>query len=189
VLAVLVLAAVADQQDTIRQKMEESIGRQKASIQQQLRSTGFFMPGWFTPDVTPPVECAALPESELDPLIRSAAAKHGVDAAVLRAMMRQESGFRPCAVSSQGAMGLMQLMPDTAEGLKVADVFDAAQNLDAGAVYLKQMLDRFKGNLALALAAYNAGPERIAGKIPSIPETQDYVARILKSLENERKAK
>ncbi|HUP04630.1 MAG TPA: lytic transglycosylase domain-containing protein, partial [Bryobacteraceae bacterium] len=92
--------------------------------------------------------------------------------------------LRPCAVSASGAQGLMQLMPDTADQLAVTDPFDPAQNIEAGARYLKDLIDRYKGDLAQALAAYNAGPGATpqSGGIPAIPETRDYVDSILKKL-------
>ena len=95
------------------------------------------------------------------------------------------SGFRPCAVSTAGAMGLMQIMPDTAGDLGLTDPFDPSANVNAGAKYLKQMLERYHGNTALALAAYNAGPgrtDRADGAIPEIPETIGYVASILSNI-------
>lgn len=186
-IATLFLAAFLAQQDDARTQMEQSIARQKAAIQKQAGGDGFFTPGFFTTMASP--DCPPLEESAAEPLIQTAAKDAGVEAAVLRAMVRQESGFRPCAVSAKGAMGLMQLMPDTADLLHLADVFDAAHNLDAGAHYLKRLLDRFKGNLSLALAAYNAGPEKVDGKVPEIPETKDYVDRILKAVEAEQAKK
>jgi soluble lytic murein transglycosylase-like protein len=103
---------------------------------------------------------------------------------LLRAVMERESGFHPCAVSPKGAKGLMQLMPDTAAQLGVKDPFDPKENVDAGAHYLKQMLDRYKGDLSQALGAYNAGPAAVdqAGGVPDIPETLDYVKSILQKL-------
>jgi soluble lytic murein transglycosylase-like protein len=126
--------------------------------------------------------------SDPDSAVEKAATDEQVDPAVLRAVIRQESAFNPCAVSSQGAMGLMQLMPATAERFHVSDPFNMEQNVLAGARYLKELLGRFHGDLKLALAAYNAGPERVDGDtpaVPDIPETQNYVAQILKSLEKE----
>jgi len=133
----------------------------------------------------PPPNCDPMGEGASAPLIAAAATAQQLDPALLRAVIRQESGFRPCARSLKGAMGLMQLIPETAERLHVADPFDAEQNINAGAHYLKQLLDRFKGDLKLSLAAYNAGPELVDGNppaVPNIPETQDYVTRILKAL-------
>ena len=103
-------------------------------------------------------ECDALPQAEISQLIDTASSKHSVGANLLRAVMRQESGFRPCAVSTAGAMGLMQIMPDTASDLGLSDPFNPAANVDAGAKYLKQMLTRYNGDETLALSAYNAGP-------------------------------
>lgn len=129
-------------------------------------------------------ECDALPQAEVSQLIETASSKHAVGADLLRAVMRQESGFRPCALSTAGAMGLMQIMPDTASDLGLSDPFNPAENVDAGARYLKQMLTRYNGDQTLALSAYNAGPARVdkAGGIPPISETMNYVSRILSTL-------
>ena len=129
-------------------------------------------------------ECDPLPEIELTPLIQQAAQHEGLDAALLRAVAQQESGFRSCAVSRKGAMGLMQLMPATAQELGVHDPFDPAENLSSGARLLKQLLERFGGDTALALGAYNAGPGRVeeSGGVPPIPETINYVQQILSKL-------
>ena len=95
-------------------------------------------------------------------------------------VMRQESGFRPCAVSEKGAIGLMQLMPATAEQLGVKDSFDPMENVDAGARFLRQLLTRYDGDVLKAVSAYNAGPARVdaVDGIPQIPETIDYIKRI-----------
>jgi soluble lytic murein transglycosylase-like protein len=99
--------------------------------------------------------------------------------------MQQESGFRPCAISPKGARGLMQLMPATLEQFKVEDAFDPTANIEAGAAFLKQLLDKYKGDMKLALAAYNAGPAAVdkAGAIPDIKETRDYVESILRKVQ------
>lgn len=116
----------------------------------------------------------------LDALIESAAAKHGVEPDLVKAVVRAESGFNPSAVSPAGARGLMQLMPGTARALGVSDAFNPEQNIDAGVRYLKQQIDRF-GDVRLALAAYNAGPAAVAkyGGVPPYRETQNYVNRVL----------
>ncbi len=113
-------------------------------------------------------------------LIRVAATKYSLDPLLLANVMAAESNFNPRAVSRKNAQGLMQLMPETSSRLMVKNPFDPAQNIDAGAAYLKQMLNRFEGNVELALAAYNAGPDRVIqyGGIPPFRETQDYVRRI-----------
>ena len=112
--------------------------------------------------------------------ITAAAKKHGVDPALLAGLVKQESGFNPDAGSPAGAQGLTQLMPATAASLGVTNVHDPVQALDGGAKYLRQQLDRFGGDVARALAAYNAGPgavERFGG-VPPYAETQDYVRKV-----------
>jgi soluble lytic murein transglycosylase-like protein len=112
--------------------------------------------------------------------ITAAASKHGVDPALLAGLVKQESNFNPNAGSPAGAQGLTQLMPATAASLGVTNVHDPVQALDGGAKYLRQQLDRFDGDVARALAAYNAGPgavERFGG-VPPYAETQEYVRRV-----------
>jgi soluble lytic murein transglycosylase-like protein len=113
--------------------------------------------------------------------IQAASQKYGVPSALIEAVIQQESGFNPNAQSSAGAGGLMQLMPATARGLGVTDVYNAAQSIDAGTHYLRDQLNRFGGNVRLALAAYNAGPGAVAayGGVPPYGETQRYVADVL----------
>jgi len=118
---------------------------------------------------------------ELEALIRKYSKMYGVDPSLVRAVMRHESGFNPRAVSPKGAQGLMQLMPETAALMGVSNPFDPEQNIAGGVGYLRFCLDRFNNDVALALAAYNAGPERVAktGGVPPIPETQNYVKNVL----------
>ncbi len=125
--------------------------------------------------------CGALPEPELAPLINKASRETGLAAALLRAVIGQESAFDPCAVSPKGALGLMQLMPSTARELEVSDPFDPEQNVGAGSRYLMQLLMRYGGSLPLALGAYNAGPARVDPllSVPPVAETQDFVQRVL----------
>jgi soluble lytic murein transglycosylase-like protein len=115
-----------------------------------------------------------------DAQIRRVAERHGVDPLLVHAVVRAESGYDPKAVSRKGAVGLMQLMPETARRYGVTDPFDPATNLDAGVRYLRHLLRIFGGNLSLALAAYNAGEEPVlrAGGIPDYRETAEYVRRV-----------
>jgi soluble lytic murein transglycosylase-like protein len=113
-------------------------------------------------------------------LIAAAAKKYGLDAQLLARVVQAESNFNPRAISVKNAQGLMQLLPSTASHLAVRNPFDPAQSIDAGARYLRQLLDQFSGNLELALAAYNAGPGRVAqyNSVPPYRETQSYVHKI-----------
>lgn len=178
--------AVAMQHTAIAQ-MQESIARQRSSVEKQLGRTAsdFFI-------LPPPermegvglaaaaAECPPLPDGEVRSLASQAATREGLDAEMLLNVMRQESGFRPCAVSEKGAVGLMQLMPSTAEQLGVKDSFDPLENVDAGARFLRQLLTRYNGDVIKAVSAYNAGPARVdaVDGIPQIPETIDYIKRI-----------
>jgi soluble lytic murein transglycosylase-like protein len=187
--------------------MQASIQKQKASVQAQtvsvrqaaktpekpLTADEFIAPmegsadDFISPLVPPPPprpSCPPLPASDIDTLVDTAAQKHSLKPALLRAVIKQESGFLPCAVSVKGAQGLMQLMPDTAAQFQVSDPLDPKQNVDAGAAYLKQLLDKYKGDLSLALGAYNAGANNVdaTGGVPNIEETKNYVASILADL-------
>lgn len=118
---------------------------------------------------------------EIDSLIEEYSEKNGLDKNFVKAVIKQESGFQPKVTSRCGAMGLMQLMPATAQSLGVKDAYDPEQNIAGGTKYLKGLLDRFGGNKSLALAAYNAGPNAVAkyNGIPPYKETQNYVKNIM----------
>ena len=117
----------------------------------------------------------------LDTIFQKAAKQYDVPVSLLKAIGKAESNFNPEAVSSAGAQGVMQLMPATAQSLGVTNPFDAEQNIMGGAKYIKQMLDRYDGDVKLALAAYNAGSGNVAkyGGIPPFAETQNYVKKVM----------
>jgi soluble lytic murein transglycosylase-like protein len=161
-------AAMAIQREAVRKQAEMAVEWRSAA-----------------PFIEPAEEdCPPVPDVELTPLIDRAAQQHQLETKLIRGVIEQESAFRPCAISSKGAKGLMQLMPATIEQFKVGDVFDPQQNIEAGATFLRQLLDKYKGDIKLALAAYNAGVTTVdkAGGIPDIKETQDYVDGIMKRM-------
>ena len=116
--------------------------------------------------------------------IHAAAQKYGMDEKLIAQVIAAESNFNAKAVSRKRALGLMQLLRETASRYAVVDVFDPAQNIDAGTHYLKDLLDRYRGDVRLALAAYNAGPQMVDryGGVPPFPETQKYVKQITSNL-------
>jgi soluble lytic murein transglycosylase-like protein len=108
------------------------------------------------------------------------AKRYRLDPALLRAVIKTESDFRQHVVSRKGAVGLMQLTPDTAATLRVADMHDSIQNIRGGAKQLRHLLNLYRGDLPLALAAYNAGVHRVKGQVPRIRETRAYVRKVLR---------
>jgi hypothetical protein len=129
----------------------------------------------FTP--LPPAEMSKEPFGDL---ISAAAKRYSVDADLITSVIAAESNFDPKAISRRNARGLMQLLPVTAASLGVKDIFDPAENIDAGTRYLRNLLQLYKNDLALTLAAYNAGPDRVQhyGRVPPFAETITYVRRV-----------
>ena len=175
---------------SVRQQMlsvelqRQAIAKQDVVFRQASKPASIFQPVRNEAQYFDYPDCSALPARERDRLIETAARKQSVPADLIRAVIRQESAFRPCAVSDKGAQGLMQLMPATAAAFNVDDPFDPQQNILGGAAYLGQLIERYAGDASLALSAYNAGPQivdRIAS-IPEIPETQNYVTSIFRDL-------
>ena len=135
----------------------------------------------FVPDEVFDEVASAPAGSDLASLVEQAARRHGLDPALVLAVVSVESGFKPQAVSPKGAQGLMQLMPRTAASLGVEDAFDPEQNLDAGVRHLEALVRQYDGDLTRALAAYNAGQGAVArhGGVPPYRETRAYVRRVL----------
>jgi len=125
-----------------------------------------------------------------DHIIQSASHKYGIEPSLIKALITVESNWDAAAVSKKGAIGLMQVMPETAADMQIINPYDPGQNIEAGTKYLRFLMDRFKGNLKLALAAYNAGPTTVekSGGVPAIAETRKYVRKVL-SMHNDRHTK
>jgi soluble lytic murein transglycosylase-like protein len=166
-IALFLATAAWGQTSAAIQAQLESVARQRESVRRQVS--------------TPVAGCDPLAAEAVAPIAEGAAKAHALPSKLVLAVIAQESGFKPCAESKKGAMGLMQLMPATAEELDVEAPFDAKSNVEGGAKYLRQLLEKYKGDLRLALAAYNAGPAAVdaAGGVPDIPETRVYVNAIL----------
>jgi soluble lytic murein transglycosylase-like protein len=188
IFVLLISAAFAQ---TPAEQQRAAVAKQREAVQKQAESVGARLKPWgeSITESGPAFEaekpaCDPLADAVSTPLIDGAAQQQGIDTKLLRAVIEQESGFRPCAISPKGAQGLMQLMPATAEQFNVDDPFDPRQSIEGGAKYLKQLLDKYKGDMPQTLAAYNAGPGAtdLAKGVPDIPETRAYVDAILQKL-------
>jgi soluble lytic murein transglycosylase-like protein len=179
----------------IRAAMQTSLDQQRASVRKQTETAQSVAPGTFftipwpdsaigVPTASADISCDPISEPQLASLIDAAARREDIQPNLLRIVVQKESAARPCAVSPNGAQGLMQIMPATANHFGVDDAFDPKQNIDAGAKFLKQLLTKYSGDLSLALGAYNAGPGRVDKEsgVPQNAETQNYVSDILKKL-------
>lgn len=126
-----------------------------------------------------------------DNQIERAAKKHRLDPLLIKAIIKVESDFNPNATSSKGAQGLMQLMPGTADELQVWNPYDATENINGGVRYFKKLFDAYEGDLTRSLAAYNAGPSRVAkdGPLPMIAETRNYIQKVIRYYQLYRQAK
>lgn len=203
------MGAAQTRVEQIQNQMAKSNEIQRQSVQKQWTSAiaapsvdSVVDPFWYTPWPKPPEPepapegpvakpaaaavafhpvCDPVAPAQLDKWVTDASARHQLPAVLLRRVVGRESAGNPCAVSEKGAQGLMQLMPDTAASLAVTDPFDPRQNLEAGARLLRSLLDRYEGDLRLALAAYNAGPGAVDHHkgVPPYAETQAYVEAIL----------
>ncbi|GFE61187.1 lytic transglycosylase domain-containing protein [Geobacter sp. AOG2] len=129
---------------------------------------------------------ASVNPAEYDQIIKTCSDKYGVSQCLIKAVIHAESGYNPNAVSRKGASGLMQLMPGTARSLKVSNSFDPKDNVEGGVKYLRFLLDTFRGDVSLAVAAYNAGLNKVAkfGGIPPYAETRTYVNRVLSYMQS-----
>ena len=125
---------------------------------------------------------ASYNEDLYDHVISEASNKHGVPFSLLKALIKTESDFNPMAISSDGARGLMQLMPENIKSLKIKNPFDPRENIMGGTRFLRQLIDRFKGKLSLAIAAYNAGPGVVEKyqRVPPFQETENFVEQVMK---------
>lgn len=162
-------------QNLMLKLIERLLKKLEDSGQAQSSSTGAASATMTSSDASAPVT------GDFSSLINQAAQKYGVDAGLIKSVIKAESNFNPNAVSGAGAQGLMQLMPGTARGLGVTNSLDPAQNIEGGTKFLRRLLDHYDGNVRLAVAAYNAGPGAVDkyNGIPPYQETQTYVNRVL----------
>ncbi len=166
------------------QSMLEAAMKQEHSVPtrtDRLTAVDLFQPATLRSTEVAAPKKVEVNNEEIDTIIQKASDRFGVNVDLIRSVVKTESNFDADVVSHAGAQGLMQLMPQTAQGLGVENPFDPEQNVMGGTKYLKQMLDRYDGDSKLALAAYNAGPGNVDkyGGVPPFQETQHYVKKVL----------
>jgi soluble lytic murein transglycosylase-like protein len=139
-------------------------------------------------DLFAPLPAPVAATAPFQEMVKAAAARYSVDADLIASVIAAESNFDPKAVSKKNARGLMQLLPETAARFGVQNIFDPQENIDAGTHYLRDLLRRYDNDLVLALAAYNAGPERVLqfGRVPPYPETASYIRRVKSAYEKSK---
>jgi hypothetical protein len=139
-------------------------------------------------DLFAPLPVTVAATAPFHEIVKAAAARYSVDADLIASVIAAESNFDPKAVSKKNARGLMQLLPETAARFGVQNIFDPQENIDAGTHYLRDLLRRYDNDLVLALAAYNAGPERVLlfGRVPPYPETISYIRRVKRAYEKSK---
>jgi soluble lytic murein transglycosylase-like protein len=166
-----------------RALQEASIAKQRASVRGQEAAAAARHPAFFT-TTAPEIPCERVAAPEVSRIVDDGARQSGLDASLVRAVVRKESAYDSCATSVKGAQGLMQLMPSVQMQFGVTDPYDPRQNISAGTKLLKQLLEQYGGDLSRALGAYNAGSAQVEkwGGVPPIPETRHYVDDILGEL-------
>ena len=170
-----------------RTAQEASVEKQRASVRSQHTAAVAQNPSFFVsnlPELGPEIVRELVPPEKIREIVDEGAKQSGLDADLVRAVVKRESAYNPWATSTKGAQGLMQLMPSVQAQFGVTDPYDPKQNVGAGTRLLKQLIDQFDGDLPRALGAYNAGPARVEqwGGVPPFPETMQYVTGILSEL-------
>ena len=175
-------------ENRLNEKLAEAYGRRAGGGTERVSGTSGDAkaagdPGGGNPGNGSAAASAGGSSTAVDAVIKTASERFRIPESLIKAVIKQESGFDSEAVSRKGAMGLMQLMPETADALEVGDPFDVEENILGGTRYLRELINVYGGDLNKALAAYNAGPDRVKNGVPDIPETKDYVESVLDNYE------